>query len=170
MAIENQLDFLLNTKASFDIIGANAFSTNIQKFTIPSVYGYEAIHVTPMANAPLPGNKADFGYMEITFLVTENMESYLEIINWARGIYAFERTEEYKNKKLYLEEAVLTTYTSANNANMKIKLIDCFPLKIEEVSFDLQTTHAEPVKCKVSFSFLRFDIEVINPTLPFKLA
>lgn len=160
---DNSLDFLLNTKASFDIAGVNSFSTNVQTFTIPSIYGYVAEHMTPMAAAPLPGNKAVMGYMDISFLVTENLKSYLEIYQWMRGIYAFERTEEYKNKKLYLEQATLTTYTSANNPYMRISLVDCFPVKIDELTFNTQAAEAEPMKCKVSFAFLRFDISLINP-------
>lgn len=161
--MSNPLDFLLNTKASLDIAGANAFSTNVQTFTIPSIYGYVAEHSTPMSMAPLPGNKAIFGYMDISFLVNENLASYLEIVQWMRGIYAFERTEEYKNKKMYLEQATLTTYTSANNPYMRISLIDCFPVKIDEITFNVQSVEAEPIKCKVSFAFLRFDISLINP-------
>ena len=160
---ENSLDFLLNTKASFDIAGVNAFSTNVQTFTIPSIYGYVAEQPTPMAARPLPGNKAIVGYMDISFLVTENLKSYLEIYQWMRGIYAMERTEEYKNKKLYLEQATLTTYTSANNPYMRISLIDCFPVKIDELTFNTQASEAEPMKCKVSFAFLRFDISLVNP-------
>lgn len=161
--IESQLDYLLSTKASFDIAGVNTFSTNVQTFTIPSIYGYVAEHPTPMASAPLPGNKAIFGYMDISFLVTENLQSYIEMVNWMRGIYAFERTEEYKNKKLFIEQATLTTYTSANNPYMRIKLIDCFPVKIDELTFNTQSTEAEPMKCKVSFAMLRFDMELVNP-------
>lgn len=160
---DNTLDFLLNTKASFDIAGVNAFSTNVQTFTIPSIYGYVAEQPTPFASIPYPGGKAIYGYMDISFLVTENLKSYIEINDWIRGIYQPERSEEWRNKKLYLEEAVLTTYTSANNPYMKIKLTQCFPVKLDEITFNTQAMEAEPVKCKVSFAFLRFDISLVNP-------
>jgi hypothetical protein len=159
---DNSLDYLLNTKASFDIAGANAFSTNVQTFTIPSIYGYVAEQPTPMASAPLVGNKAIFGYIDISFLVTENMQSYLEIYNWMMGIYAPIRSEQFKNKRLYMEQASLTTYTSANNPYMRISLVDCFPVKIDEITFNTQAIEAEPIKCKVSFAFLRHDISLIN--------
>lgn len=162
MSVDTQLDFLLNTKASFDIAGLDTFSINVQTFTIPSINGYVAYQATPMAEVPLPGNKAIWGNLDISFLVTENMQSYLELYKWMRGIYQPERSEEYIGKKLYLEEAVLTTYTSANNPYMKFKLTQCFPVKIEEITFNMQATQAEPQKCKVSFAFLRFDVELIN--------
>lgn len=163
MTAENTLDYLLGTKASFDIAGANTFSINVQTFTIPSIYGYIAEQPTPFVSVPLPGNKAVFGYMDISFLVTENLQSYMELYNWMRGIYQPERSEEYINKKMYLEEAVLTTYTSANNPYMKFKLTQCFPVKLDEITFNMQATIAEPQKCKVSFAFMRFDVELINP-------
>jgi hypothetical protein len=161
MSVSNQLDYLLPSKASLDVMGAVPFSINVQKFKVPSMYGYVAEHPTPMYARPLPGNKMTYDILEISFLVTENIQSWKVLHDWMRGIYAPERTEEYINKKLYLEPAVITSYTSANNPFMRFKFVDIFPVKLEEISFDVTATDADPVTCSVSFAYLRYDIELV---------
>lgn len=154
-------NYLLPSKASLDIIGAEQFSINVQTFKVPRIYGYVAEQATPMYMRPLPGNKLSYGLLEVSFIVTENIQSWLDIESWMRGIYAPERTEEYINKKLYLEEAVLTSYTSANNPLMRFKFHDIFPVRLDEISFDVTETNAEAVKCRAEFAFLRYDIEKV---------
>jgi hypothetical protein len=161
MSVVNQLDYLLPSKASLDVMGAVPFSINIQTFKVPSIYGHVADHATPMYMRPLPGNKMVYDLLEVSFLVTENLQSWLSIHHWMRGIYAPERTQEYVEKKLYLEPATLTTYTSANNPFMRYKFIDIFPVKLDAISFDVTETNADPVRCNASFAFLRYDIELV---------
>lgn len=161
MSVINTLDYLLPSKASLDVIGADGFSLNVQTFKIPAVYGYTATQATPLAMRPLPGNKMIYPRLEVSFIVTENLESWLEIHNWMRGLYAPERTEEYQNKKLYLQEIILTTYSSANNPLMRVRFHDAFPVTLEEIAFNVQEPSADPIKSKVEFEYIRFDIEVV---------
>lgn len=162
MASNIGLNFLLPSKASLDIMGAIPFSLNVQIFKIPAIYGYVAEQATPMYARPLPGNKCVYSPLEVTFLVTEDMKSWLNIHNWLRGIYAPERTEEYINKKMYLEQATMTVYSSANNPLYRIKFHDIFPIKLEEIIFNVEDTTADALKCKVEFSYLRYDIFPID--------
>lgn len=157
--IEEQLNYLLPTKASLDVIGASGFSLNVQTFQIPTIFGYVAEQPTPNAIRPLPGNKMIYDTLKISFLVNENLEAWLEMHNWIRGCYAPENTSEFKDKKLYLEEIVLTTYSSANNPLFKFRFHDAFPVRLDEISFNIQQETAEPVKSKVEFSYLRYDVE-----------
>jgi hypothetical protein len=162
ISVVNQLDYLLPTKASLDIIGANGFSINVQTFKIPTLFGYVAEHATPMAMRPLPGNKLVYNVLEASFLVSENLQSWIELHDWMRGCFAPEKTEEFKTKKLYLEEMVLTTYTSANNPLMRFRFHDAFPARLDEIAFDMQTPTGDPVKSRVEFAFLRYDVEKVS--------
>jgi hypothetical protein len=164
--MNEQQNYLLPSKASLDVSGAVPFSINVQVFKIPRIYGYVAEHATPMIMRPLPGNKLVYNLLEVSFLVGEDIESWLNIHDWMRGIYAPERTEEYRDKKMFLEQATLTVYSSANNPTFRIKFIDMFPVKLDEVTFDVGETTADPVKTKVEFAFLRYDIEkILQPTV-----
>lgn len=157
MSIES-LNYLLPSKASLDISGAVPFSISVQSFKIPKVYGNIATQSTPMASRPLPGNKLDFGLLEVSFVVTEDLQSWTNIFNWLRGIYQPERTEEYINKKLFLEQATLTVYSSANNPTHRINFIDIFPVALDEIAFEIGDPSSEPVRTKVQFAYLRYDI------------
>lgn len=154
-----ELNHLLPTKASLSIHGAQEFSFNVQNFKIPRMYGYITEQPTAIIDAPLPGNKLVYNLLEVSFLVTENLESWKNIHDWMRSIYAPVSRAEFKNKTMYLEDATLTVYTSANNANFRIKFIDMFPVKLDEIIFDVEMPVADPVKTKAEFAFLRYDIE-----------
>lgn len=155
------LNYLLPSKASLDIMGALPFSINVQSFKIPRMYGFIAEQATPMYQIPLPGNKLVYNLLEVSFLVTEDLSSWLNIHQWIRSIYQPERTEEYINKKMYLEQIVLTVYSSANNPIYRVKFIDAFPVKLDEIAFEVGEPTADPVRSKVEFAFRRFDIEKI---------
>lgn len=158
MASNLDLNYLLPTKATMSFFGAKTFSFNVQTYKIPKMFGYIAEQPTPHLAVPLPGNKLVYDLLEISFLITENLESYLELYNWMRGIYAPYGSPEYKNKELYLEQAELAIYNASNNLIMKIKFIDIFPVKLDEVLFDTESTNIEPVKTKVEFAYRNFDI------------
>ena len=158
---DESLNYLLPSKASLQVHGAQTFSINVQNFKIPRMYGYVSEQPTPLINAPLPGNKLVYDLLEVSFLVTENIASWKELHDWMRGIYAPMSRDEYKNKKLYLQDATLTIYTSANNPAFRIKFIDLFPVRIDEIIFDVEMPSADPVKTKVEFTFLRFEVETL---------
>jgi hypothetical protein len=162
MDTTKSLNYLLPSKATLDIMGAENFSFNVQIFKIPRLYGFISEHPTPHLTVPIPGNKLVYDVLEVSFLISENLESWLELHNWMRGIYQPYGSPEYKNKKLYLQDAVLTIYTAANNPFMKIKFIDMFPVKLDEIIFDVSETLADPIKTKVEFAFRNYDIEYLN--------
>jgi len=53
---------------------------------IPSVEVSSTAQRTPLADVPLPGEKVNFGSLEMTFLVDENLENFREIHGWLMGL------------------------------------------------------------------------------------
>lgn len=157
-----ELNYLQSTKATLDIFGAESFSFNVQQFKIPRLYGYIAEQPTPHLSVPLPGNKMVYDVLEVSFLISENISSWMNIHRWMRGIYAPYGSPEYVNKPMYLEDSILTVYSSANNPILKVKFIDMFPVKLDEVIFDVEEPSAEPVKTKAEFAYRNYDIEYIT--------
>lgn len=161
MSVNENLNYLLPTKATLDVIGAENFSLTVQNFKIPKVFGYIVEQPTPNLSVPLPGNKLVYSTLEVSIIVTENLKSWKEIHDWMTEIYAPVSREQFKNKRLYLQPAILTVYTSANNPYARIKFIDMFPIKMDEIIFDVEQPTGDPMKTKIEFAFNRYEIEII---------
>lgn len=157
-----QLNYLLPSKASLDFGGNKVFSLNVQQFKIPRLYGYVSEQPTPHLSIPIRGNKMVYDLLEVSFIVTENLESWIEIHKWMRELYSPKHTSEYKNKTQEYEEAVLTIYSSKNNPILTVKFLDIFPVRLDEVIFDVEEPNTDPVKTKIEFAYMNFDIEYVN--------
>lgn len=155
-----QLNYLQPSKATLDVIGADTFSITIQNYKIPRIFGYIAEQSTPKLTIPVIGNKLVYDVLEASFLVTENLESYIELHNWMRKCYAPVGTPEYDKENAY-RDIILTIYSAQNNPIMKVTFQGAFPVKLDEVIFDTQATDASPVKTKAEFAYMIFNLEKI---------
>lgn len=160
MSTQDQLNFLLPSKATIDVVGAKTFSITVQNYKIPRIFGYISEQVTPKLNIPVIGNKMVYDMLEASFLVTENLESYIELHNWMRLAYAPMGTEEYKKDECY-KDIILTIYSAQNNPILKVSFENAFPVKLDEVIFDTQAIDATPVKTKVEFAYQNFTIQAL---------
>lgn len=160
MSTQDQLNYLLPSKATIDVMGAKTFSISVQNYKIPRVFGYISEQVTPKLNIPIIGNKMVYDMFEASFLVTENLESYIELHNWMRVSYAPTGTEEYKKDEVY-KDIILTIYSAQNNPILKVSFLNAFPVKLDEVIFDTQAVDATPVKSKVEFAYQHFDFTTL---------
>ena len=50
---------------------------------------------TYLRNIPTPGDKLEFGDLNLRFLVDEDLGNYMELQNWLRGLGFPESTEEF---------------------------------------------------------------------------
>ena len=108
---------------------------------IPAISMGTAIQPTYLKDIDVPGDKVQFEDFTFRFLVDENLENYMEIYNWIRGlgypeslgeIYKWQQnTENFtqpKNSELNLfSDATLQILTSKENPNFKVMFQDMFP-------------------------------------------
>ena len=59
---------------------------------------------TPFKDLPVPGDKIQFGDLQLRFLVDENLDNFMEIQNWIRGLGYPENMDEF-------EELTAVSYT-----------------------------------------------------------
>jgi len=93
MTITNAYD---RQPTKFDYASPTQFKFQISKLpkveyfctavNIPSVEVSSTAQRTPLADVPLPGEKVNFGSLEMTFLVDENLENFREIHGWLMGL------------------------------------------------------------------------------------
>ena len=127
---------------------------------------------TYLRDIPLPGDKIDFGDLNLRFLVDEDLTNYMEIQNWIRGLGYPERVSEYQDleKKAYIQQTFGkkrqdiysdgTLQILSNNLVPKFQVLfdDLFPYSISTVTFDATDTDIEYFTAEVSFKYTLYTL------------
>ena len=179
----------------------NAFSTQIQNRNFLSPVGFKFVlnrspkvaffsnsanipglnlgvaeQPTYLKNIDTPGDKIVFDDLTLRFLVDENLENYMEIQNWMRGlgypesldeIYALQNQQTYVNtsdSKLMniYSDGTLQILTSSSKPNFKLKFRDLWPYSLSNLQFDATDTDIEYLTAEVTFKYTVYDITDIN--------
>ena len=64
---------------------------------IPELSLGTAVQPSYLKDVDVPGDKLQYGDFSLRFLVDENMENYMKIHNWLRGLGYPESTKNYKD-------------------------------------------------------------------------
>ena len=127
---------------------------------------------TYLRDIPLPGDKIDFGDLNLRFLVDEDLTNYMELQNWIRGLGYPENVSEFKNleKKAYIQQTFGqrrqdiysdgTLQILSNNLVPKFQVIfdDLFPYSLSTVTFDATDTDIEYFTAEVSFKYTLYTL------------
>ena len=127
---------------------------------------------TYLRDIPIPGDKIEFGDLNLRFMVDEDLTNYMEIQNWIRGLGYPKSVKEYQdlNKKAYIQQTFGkkrqdiysdgTLQILSNNLVPKFQVIfdDLFPYSISTVTFDATDTDIEYFTAEVSFKYTLYTI------------
>jgi hypothetical protein len=128
---------------------------------------------TYLKNIDTPGDKIEFDDLTLRFLVDENLENYIEVQNWIRGlgypeslaeIYNLQSEERYvntANSKMMdiYSDGTLQVLTSNMNANFSVKFKDLFPYQLSSLEFDATASDVQYLTAEVSFKYTIYNIE-----------
>ena len=118
---------------------------------------------------PVPGDKIDFGDLNLRFLVDEDLGNYMEIQNWIRGLGYPESLKEFDEleKQDYLfgtqkfktrgdqiySDGTLQILSSNLVPKFQVVFDDLFPYSLSTMSFDATDTDIEYFTADVSFKY-----------------
>ena len=174
-AYANQIDnrnFLSPTGFKFTLNRAPKVSFFGNSANIPSLSLGIAEQPTYLKDIPIPGDKIEFQDFDFTFLVDEDLENYLEVSNWIRGlgfpeslqeIYDFQASDpnmqqpDKSTMNLY-SDATLQVLTSKENPNFKVVFNDMFPYQLSTLTFDATEEDINYLTETVSFKYTIFNI------------
>ena len=136
---------------------------------IPGIDLGFAVQPTYLKDLPLSGDKLTYSDFNLRFLIDENMENYLEVHKWLRGLGYPENVGEFgemqandpSGEGLITSDATLLIYNSSFNVNTKIHFKDIFPVSLSPVEFDATLTDVDYVTAEVIFKYSIYDIEVM---------
>lgn len=142
-----------------------------QTVSLPGLSMGEAIRNTPFIDLYSPGDKLIYDLLTFTFMVDENLQSWLEIHDWIRAMAFPTDFQEYRNLPRLnrvadsredfpqFSDATLNILTSSYNQNYKVKFADCFPISLSAVTFSSTDSPDNFITADVSFRFSYFNIE-----------
>ena len=131
---------------------------------------------TYLKNIPVPGDKIEFGDLNLRFLVDEDLGNYMEIQKWIRGLGFPESLDEFE--KLESQAEIFGRYTQdqdniysdgtlsilSSNLIPKFQIFfrDLFPYSLSTMTFDATQTDQEYFTADVSFKYTIYTVTDIN--------
>jgi len=172
---ENQIsnrNFLSPTGFKFTLKRAPKVAFFGNSANLPAISMGTAIQPTYLKDIDVPGDKVEFGDFNLRFLVDENLENYLEIFNWIRGLGYPESLKEIldfqegddnftqpRNSQLNLfSDATLQILTSHENPNFKVIFQDMFPTELSTLNFDATNEDIQYFTADVTFKYTIYNI------------
>ena len=144
----------------------------------PEVILGTAVQRTYLKDIPVPGDKLQYGDLNITFMVDEDMENYLQIYQWITSLgfpESISQFSELKDTDRLLPEkpvagdhfnersdATLMILNSDYNPSVKIKFKDVFPVSLSAVPFNVTAEAQQYYTATASFRYTIFDVIDVN--------
>ena len=175
-----QFRFLINQlpKVQYFTVAAN----------IPGLTLSENQYDTPLKNIPLPGEKLEFEDLNITFIVDENLENYIEMNKWITAIGFPKDRSQFRDfrgvtsntsvatradfskqadvgavqastpERPIFSDSVMTILTNKNNPVVECRFSDCFPTSLSGLDYNQNVTDVDYLTASVSFKYTLYEI------------
>ena len=173
-AFDNQVsnrNFLSPTGFRFTLNRAPKVAFFGNTANIPSMTLGVANQSTYLKDIEVPGDKIIFEDFSLRFLVDENLENYMEIYNWIRGLGFPESLEEIYNLQRtgkidqpldkvmnIFSDGTLQVLTSHQNPNFKVVFQDLWPYSLSTLQFDATSEDIQYFTADVSFKYTIYNI------------
>ena len=175
-----QFRFLINQlpKVQYFTVSAN----------VPGITLGDATYATPLKDIPLPGEKLTYDDLNITFIVDENLENYIEIHNWLASLGFPKSREQFKTHRSatsnlpkatvgtsgdigdvkpitsdspMFSDSVLTVLSNKNNPVVECRFEDCFPTSLSSLDYSQNQTDVEYLTAEVTFKYKIYEIKTL---------
>jgi len=141
-----------------------------QKVNLPGISLDEIEQPTPFIEIHHPGDKLYHETLDVSFIVDEDLTTWLEIYEWIKGITFPEDFDQYKGLKRLSPIAMNSKYpqfcdaqlnilTALNNTNLVAEFIDVFPVKLSSLEFDSTITDSPVMVAECTFRFTTYHVK-----------
>ena len=178
-----KFDYASPTQFKFQLLKLPKVEYFCTSVNIPGVTLSNIDIATPLKAIPTPGTILDYGDLEMSFLVDENLENYREIHGWLTGL-GFPR--DHKQAKTLVDaakdrfptggksdavadagkvvgspmplgpvfsDATLNVLTSKNTANIEVRFSDMFPVSLSSLNFNQQANDVDYLSASVTMKY-----------------
>ena len=169
--IENR-NFLSPTGFKFNLKRSPGVAYFCNTANIPDLNFGVANQPTYLRDIPTPGDKIDFGDLNLRFLVDEDLKNYMSIQHWIRGLGYPEDMQEFRDLEseatmpanfgqegdnIY-SDGTLQILNSSLVPNFQVVFKDLFPYSLTTLSFDATDTDIEYFTADVSFKYSIYNL------------
>lgn len=144
----------------------NFFATDVN---LPSLsLGFIEVP-TPFKILDFPGDRLDYGDLQITFKVDEDFQNYFEMYNWIVSLGFPDEFGQYKRvataapgeKENIFSDATLTIMNSGMVPNIEARFQDLFPVSLSDINFTSSDSDVNYVTNTVSFKYKLFTLHKV---------
>jgi hypothetical protein len=144
-----------------------------QTISIPEISLGQIDIPTYLVPIPIEGN-INYANFNITFLVDENLENYIQLHNWIRALGVptdFRERAEFEDKVKYnngvkdrniFSDGTLQVLTNNFNNNFEVQFIDLIPTSLSTLDFDATVSETNFMQATASFTYTYYEIRTIN--------
>jgi hypothetical protein len=174
-AFSNQIqnrNFLSSVGFKFTLTRARKVSFFSNSANVPGLSLGVAQQPTYLKDIDIPGDKMVFEDFNLRFIVDENLENYMQIQNWMRGlgypeslneIYKLQKQETNLNTSLNKQmniysDGTLQALNSNNRVQFEVVFKDMFPYSLSALEFDSTNPDVEYFTAEVSFKYTIYNI------------
>jgi hypothetical protein len=169
--IDNR-NFLSPTGFKFTLTRTPKVGFFCNQANIPDLNLGIAVQPTYLKDLDTPGDKIIFGDLNLRFLVDENLENYMEIQNWIRGLGYPEKLNQFadleetgvvrgnylKDRQNIYSDGTLQVLASSQIPNFQVSFKDLFPYSLSTMTFDSTDTDIQYFTADVSFKYTIYNI------------
>ena len=165
-------NFLSPTGFKFTLTRTPKVAFFCNQANIPDLTLGVAVQPSYTKMLPTPGDMIEFGDLSLRFLVDENLENYMQIQNWIRGLGFPEQISQFaeleesglvqgnylKDRQNIYSDGTLQVLTSSQIPNFQIVFQDLFPYSLSTMTFDATDTDIQYFTADVSFKYTIYNI------------
>lgn len=164
--IPANMNFLSPFNFKFQLQRAPTVNFFIQKVNLPGFYLPPIDANNPLLRIPFEGDHLMYEELDITFKVDEDLQNYLEIHNWLRGLGkpTFQEYADLVNQPVYLGKSLRSDITleilsSAKRPNYRVVFKDAFPISLGNMVFNTTDEDVDYLEVEAKFRYIIYDIE-----------
>jgi hypothetical protein len=169
--IENR-NFLSPTGFKFTLTRTPKVAFFCNQANIPNLNLGIAQQSTYLKDIDIPGDKIVFEDLNLRFLVDENLENYMEVQNWIRGLGYPEEIRQFRDlsneglvqgryvndRQNIYSDGTLQILSSSLGAKFQVFFKELFPYSLSTVTFDATDTDIQYFTADVSFKYTMYNI------------
>lgn len=148
-----------------------------QSVSVPGISMSEVPQNTPFVDLYKPGEKAIYDLLNVTFIVDEELKSWLEIHDWIRAMTFPTDFKEYQNLGLLnkqtnvraqmglqpqYSDATITILSSANNPTHTFTFFEVFPTTLSTFVMSSSDTPDSIITADATFRYSYYNVDKVN--------
>jgi len=127
-----------------------------QSTNLPGLSAGQWLMTTPLRDIPVAGDKIQMNELRVRFIIDEELQNWLEIYDWIKGITFPEELDQYG--EVY-SDGTLSILTSNKNIQYVAKFTNLFPVDLTDIEMSSDVADAEVVASDVTFAYSTYKIE-----------